>query len=220
MSTANTKIINGPKLEQDSIDHQELFFARRALALLKERLGPEGLTELLKPDIDAADQFWKRMIEQSHDEWREITVTIHFSGLSCKEFLAWFHANSKNMPVMQAAHPEHYLNGFGPVLETVGDQVSYFNLELSKDPHPCVTTRDPARYPLATTGSGKVRNGMAMGHACHQFREFDEGVGFEARFGGWVPAATSEEVVEMQRRHLVVEWRNWFEAACRELKGN
>ena len=203
-----------------SVESHELHFARRALALLKNRLGNDGMMELLSTDIARADAYWERTVIASKGEFTETSTTINITGLNVKAFLGWFHAHAQDVPVMQAAHPEHYINTVGPILETIGDQPSFFHLQLLDQPAACVTTRDPQRYPMAMCGSATLRSGTVIGYACHQFREYDEqteGIGFEVRFGAWLPKTCDEEVLETHRKHFAVEWTNWIRAAHEEI---
>ena len=213
-------IVSGPKTGGTKEDH-ELFFARRALALLKSRLGTQGLMDLLAEDTALADDYWERIILESKDEWQLCSITLRATGISAVDFLSWFKANKDNTPMMVAAHPEHYVSTHGPILETVGEQVSFFNLNVRPELHPCVKNRDLEKYPIAFAGSGSLRSGTVMGHACHQFRDLEpsEGKGLEVCFGGWMPAALPEEVIEMHRKHLLVEWTTWLGLAQRELAG-
>ncbi|KAI5363892.1 hypothetical protein Slin14017_G058560 [Septoria linicola] len=212
------EILSGPQTGGIKEDH-ELFFARRALALLKCRLGTEGLTDLLANDTAQADMYWERVVQESNGQWTLCSVIMRATGVRAKDFLGWFQSNKDNTPMMVAAHPEHYVSTHGPILETVGEQVSFFNLNIQSELHPCVKNKDPEKYPIAFAGAGSMRSGTVMGHACHQFRDLDanEGDGLEVCFGGWMPAACGEDVIETHRKHLVVEWTNWLRQAQEEL---
>lgn len=225
-STPNITVISGPQTP-GTIDDHELFFARRALKLLKERLGSDGLKKLLAEDIAAANTLYTTLPQS----YTPISITLRTHGISSSELLAWFHRNTSSLPVMLAAHPEHYINGH-EVLETVGTHVSLFDLKFYPDGPPSFVgeaLREEGRYPVVLAAAGVLQAGKRegketiVGYACHQFRdlhpgELEEGEtkGVEAKLGGCMPEGLGEEVLEMQTRHLLVEWRDWMRKAALE----
>jgi len=217
MSSFIVQVTDGPRGPSEGY---ELDFARRALKLLKNRLGKDAMMHLLEPDITQSDAYWERMVTESDGRFQETSITINTTGISVQDFMTWFHANAHDNKVMEGAHPEHYINTVGPILETLGDHPSFFHLELQDRPSACVTSRDADKYPMAMCGSAVLRSGTVIGHACHQFREYDqgEGIGFEIRFGGWMPQSCEPEVLETHQRHFAVEWTNWITAAHRDLR--
>lgn len=200
-------------------DLDELFFARRALSLLKSRLGRENIKRLLAEDIEAGNTFWEKAVQDSQGKpMVRFSVTLFAPDLKASDFLGWFKGNLTNLPVMLGAHPEHYINGH-EVLETVGGHVSLFDLQFHGEVPGWVRASgelDGERWPIVLCASGVLKNGTVIATACHQFGDVEGGM--EACVGGWVPAEVVEEVIEMQRRHLAVEWRNWMEQARTELR--
>src|SRR6186713_2919024 len=59
---------SGPKVLAPKIVYERPTF-RTALDLLKNRLGPDGLIDLLQPDIKEADAFWHDVIDSSTGKW-------------------------------------------------------------------------------------------------------------------------------------------------------
>ncbi|EME42453.1 hypothetical protein DOTSEDRAFT_26046 [Dothistroma septosporum NZE10] len=221
MTSFNLEIVNGPNTPGTTTDH-ELFFARRALALLKTRLGSEVLMSLLAPDTAIADTYWEDIIASSSGHYLPANITLRCHGLSVSSFLSWFKSKATDAIINLAGHPEHYLSTHGPILETIGKHVSFFTLQFTQEPDKCVTNRDAEKYPVVLSGFGTLRSGTVMGYACHQFRDLDgkrEEEGLEAMFGAWVPADAGEEVRECHRMHLEVEWTNWLRAAYEDLHG-
>jgi hypothetical protein len=203
-----------------STESFELTFSRRALALLKTRLGSQGLKDLLASDIAQAERYWRQKLADSDGKFRECSVKLSATGLSAEQFLTWFKSHVEDMPVMLAAHPEHYINGFGTILETLGQHVSLFELRMMPTPADCVRNRDEDMYPIALNAAAVLADGAEMGYACHQFRNIPSlgGVGgFEAYLAGFMPQAVEDHVIETQRQHLVVEWTNWIRAAYADL---
>ena len=213
------EVLRGHK-SSSSTDQLELMFARRALALLKTRLGSEGLKDLLASDIAKAESYWRQKLAESDGKFRETSIKLTATGLSAEQFLTWFKRHVENMPVMLAAHPEHFINGFGTVLETLGEHVSLFDLQMMAEPADCVAIRDPDTYPIALNGAAVLADGTKMGYACHQFRNVSSlgGVGgLEAYLAGFLPQTVEDVVVETQQHHLTVEWSNWIRAAHADL---
>ena len=106
--TVRTTVVSGPASGGTTADW-ELFFARRALAKLKSRLGRERLRELLKPDTDQASEQITEWLAQSDGKWRPSVTELSTSGLSAAEFLAYFVSVRDQEPKMLMAQPEHYV---------------------------------------------------------------------------------------------------------------
>lgn len=91
-----------------TIDGFELFSARRALELLKRKLGRERLLDLLADEIDAGDAFLRGHLERSAGEETTGTTTLRAHGISAAEFGTWLGAAFAREEVMLAGHPEHW----------------------------------------------------------------------------------------------------------------
>lgn len=200
----------------------ELAAARRALHLLKSRIGKQGMIDLLQEDTKTTDQTLRQRPRDGEDGYHKASITLHAEGISAKRFLEWFSNESSNLTVMQAAHPEHFINeGYGLVVETMSGLPSHLELEILHDerdaPPAPIDNRVSSKYPLAVVGRGRWRNGL-VGYTCHQFVEDSPSnaePGFEGCFTVWLPAAFGEGVIEEHSQHLLVEWSNWIEAAYR-----
>lgn len=209
-----------------SVDDFELAFARRSLAHLKKRLGRDAMEQLLLPDIEEAEKFWARLAVESKGELKAAVTKVATHGrLSMAQFLDWFHLRlDQDETAMLAAHPEHY--GLYPtedkkgayVVETLNDYITSLVIpELSLD-----GDKDPDRdfsYPVAMVGKFYTKAGTPVGKVLHQFRDYEDGSGFEVSLGIYFPAAGGERVLEPHRQHLAVEFRNWITAAYEELNG-
>lgn len=227
-TSGNVAVISGSS-SPGTVDDHELFFARRALRLLKERLGSKGLKTLLADDISRANEFWKSLTSSGDTTYAPFSITLQAQGISASEFLSWFKTNTSNLPVMLAAHPEHYINGL-EVLETVGTYVSLFDLEFYPGGPPTFVAeklREEDKYPICLAAAGHLQGNeeVVVGYACHQFRDLreeelqeEETKGLEAKLGGCMPEGVGDEVRELQTRHLLVEWRNWMREAVEDDK--
>ena len=124
MTATDISIVSGPTSPGTASDW-ELFFARRALAMLKARLGREGLLDLLQPDLAAAAKTLTACAASSDGQWRPAITELHAEGLSAGEFLGYFHSIVDDSPqaatLMVAGDPseldeiESQLRDFGIV---------------------------------------------------------------------------------------------------------
>ena len=116
-----------------SIDGFELFSARRALSLLKGKLGRIRLLELLSDEIAAGDAFLRGHLERSSGEEATGTTTLHAHGITAAEFTGWLARAFAREDVMLAGHPEHYSIHAEPgrdvnIVETLGEVVAVLTL--------------------------------------------------------------------------------------------
>lgn len=155
----------------------EVAFARRALMLVRRLLGSNGIEELLKDEIATSNEFWKKVVAQSKNEWRPARVKLSTRGIKHKEFLDWFlPKNGFILPENIASHPEHWTvyvdkarGGLG-VCETLGDKVSWFVLK-DDGTKSAFVENDPA-LPTKFTGRGYLdgENGVQIVETFHQFK--------------------------------------------------
>ncbi|KAE8327064.1 hypothetical protein BDV39DRAFT_215249 [Aspergillus sergii] len=213
----------GP-ITSGTVDDFELTFARRSLTRLKQRLGPHGLLDLFRPDIESSDQYWDETVAKSKGKLRPAEVSVIIRGISAPVFLKW--AKSASGPAILGGHPEHYqstLEKVGEenkhtVVETLGSHISYFTISNhgSQSPTDRVSGRDTS-YPYTMVGRGYTKSGVNNGEILHQFRDHEDGQGFDAKLAIWFPAAVEDELLETHRQHLAVEFRNFARAAREDL---
>jgi len=210
--TTDITIVSGPTSSGTASDW-ELFFARRALATLKARLGRQGLLDLLQPDLAASAKTLTACAASSDGQWRPAVTQLHAEGLSAAEFLAYFHSIFDDSPQLVAAHPEHFVlaatDGGHQVVENLGPYITDFRIAyISEDQTIGELVPD---YPIRLAGTVALPDGTLIGHALHQFR--DTGTGFDALLVIYFPAAAPEDLIEGHRQHLAVEFTNWITAA-------
>ncbi|MBD1541883.1 hypothetical protein G9E11_06390 [Arthrobacter sp. IA7] len=114
-----------------SIDGFELFSARRALRLLKGKLGREALLELLGDEISAGDALLRDPLDRSRGEETTGTTALLAHGITAAQFRGWLGRGFAREDVMLAGHPEHYSIHAEPgsnvnIVETLGDYVCSF----------------------------------------------------------------------------------------------
>ncbi|KAI0168410.1 hypothetical protein BJ166DRAFT_611357 [Pestalotiopsis sp. NC0098] len=205
-----------------TIDEFELAFARRSLARIKAFVGRDGLFKLLEPELDRSDEYWRRVIQQSGGKMRAAEIKVSATGITLQQMLSTTHMRSQDEPWMLAGHPEHYLIHEGAtkeiglvVCETLGSHTTYFTMALDQvDARP---EQRKAEFPASMTGKGYLRDGTHVVNAAHEFRESEDGNGFEAVLRIDFPAAVDDALLETHRQHLAVEFRHWTAVIHHEL---
>jgi hypothetical protein len=210
--TIDITVVSGPTSPGTASDW-ELFFARRALAMLKARLGRQGLLDLLQPDLAASAKTLTACATSSGRQWRPALTQLHAEGLSAAEFLSYFHSIFDDSPKLVAAHPEHFvlaaIDGGHQVVENLGQHITDFRITYTSEDQ-AIGELAPD-YPIRVAGTVALPDGTIIGHALHQFRE--TGSGFDALLVIYFPAAAPEDLIEGHRQHLAVEFTNWITAA-------
>ncbi len=104
--------------------------ARRALALVKAKLGRERLLEPLADEIAAGEAYLREHIERSAGEEMSATTTLLAHGTTAGKFTSWLSQAFGREDVLLAGHPEHYSihagGGRVTIVETLGDHVCSF----------------------------------------------------------------------------------------------
>lgn len=213
-SSFELEVIAGPTAVGTKQDF-EVGFARRALAMLKARLGSAGLVDLLREDIATGNDFMRECVKRSHGEWKPATVQLRARGITSGQFGGWFHHALSDEAAMLAAQPEHYVmiaNGDGStsIVENLGPYICSSVIHFTAEDQ-AVGELLPD-YPVRLVGYGQMDDGTVTGHVLHQFRDTEDGLA--AHLTIFFPAACPEELFEQHRQHLVVEFGNWITAAA------
>jgi hypothetical protein len=215
-NTVDVAAVSGPT-SPGTVSDWELFFARRALATLKSRLGRDKLLELLKPDIDASAEQLTAWAAASEGKWRPAQTELRVKGISAAEFLAYFHSVMADQSRLLAAHPEHFVlaevEGGHQVVENLGAHIADFRIFYTDEDRAVVDLA--ADYPVRVAGVVELPDSTLVGHALHQFRETADG--FDVLLGIYFPDAAPDEVIEGHRQHLAVEFTNWITDAVASL---
>jgi len=225
MSTQNRDIMNevDPKpwvrregdLDDQPINQFELTSARRALRLLKSKLGRERLLELLKDEIDEADAFMHQALQRSAGQQASGMVQLRAHGISAAAFGRWLAASFDREDVMLAAHPEHYVvhnvPGRPHIIETLGDYVCSFFMAGWKE------SEQPTSEGAATEGrrsSLTLADGTVFGWVSTLFEEVPDG--FTATLTVTLPSSCAPELVDEHLEHFAVEFHSWILAAAEQ----
>lgn len=203
-----------------TIDGFELFSARRALKLLKDKLGRERLLELLHQEIQAGDDHLRDHLKRSAGQEVTGTTVLRARGITAAHFTAWLSRAFGREDVLLAAHPEHYSIHHAPgsdvnVVETLGEHVCSFFMRPWDDS--AVTAQQPPSADGA--GANARRSHMVLGDGTlvgSVSTAFDQdGDGLTARLSVTLPG-TCGPLVEQHLEHFAVEFRTWILLAAAE----
>jgi len=217
--TAATVRLSGDDSDS-TIDGFELFSARRALELLKRKLGRERILELLQEEIAAGDAFLRGHLDRSGGEEATGTTTLRARGISAAEFGAWLGAAFARDDVMLAGHPEHYSIHAEPgqnvnIVETLDEYVCSFFMRPWDD-----SVIVAQELPIESRGTAVRRShmlladGTVVGSIANAFDE--EPDGFTARLSVTLPATCAPAVIDQHLEHFAVEFRSWIRRAAAE----
>lgn len=200
-----------------TIDEYELFSARRALALLKDKLGRDQLLDLLADEIAAGDAFLRDHLDRSAGEETTGTTTLRAHGITAAEFTGWLGQAFVRTDVMLAGHPEHYSIHAEPdshvnIVETLGEYVCSFFMRPYDDS--VVVQELPADQTAGRRSHMLLADGTVVGSIVNAFDE--EPDGFTARLSVTLPATCAPDVVQQHLEHFAVEFRIWILRAAAE----
>ena len=91
--TLDVQVLSGPP-SQPSLVEMELREARIAISYIKTTLGVAGTLDVVEPQFDIADQFWKSLLANSSGD--PVAVELELEALVSSElfnvtsFLAWY----------------------------------------------------------------------------------------------------------------------------------
>ncbi|KAI1101078.1 hypothetical protein F4804DRAFT_317073 [Jackrogersella minutella] len=193
-----------------------------AVLKLKKSLGTEMLKELLAPDTDDADSFWLRVINNSSDSWvsADARGVAFLPNVSYLQFAAWYaspNADAANL----AANPEHYVKETvttstglsSKILEGWGGVTTNFTIpnfgtpDRGKDPF----LRPLPEFPIQEAGDKNLRDGTRFGVLHISLRpvsgkDYGQPIdGFEVYSTVWYQDGVSDDHLDQERRHMVIE---------------
>lgn len=209
----------------ESIDGFELFSARRALGLLKGKLGREFLLELLRDEIGAGDAFLRTNVERSRGQETTGTTRLRAHGITAAQFTGWLAHAFDREDVMLAGHPEHYSIHGEPgrtvnIVETLGEYVCSFFMREWDD---SVVVEQALRSGTTAKPAGRrsqmlLEDGTVVGSIANAFDE--EPDGFTATLSVTLPATCGPDVIQQHLEHFAVEFRTWILRAAAAQTGS
>ncbi|KAL7628824.1 hypothetical protein AAE478_000339 [Parahypoxylon ruwenzoriense] len=197
-----------------------------AVLQLKQSLGPDRLKELLEPDVDEADLIWHDVVRNSTnstDSWvsADARGVAFLPNVTYLQFASWYaspNADAANL----AANPEHYAKdtvatGTGElsskILEGWGGVTTNFTIPSFGPPdrakHPFL--RPLPEFPIQQAGDKVLSDGTTFG-VLHIALRPVSGAGYGQSHDGfevystvWYPDGATDEFLDKERRHMVIE---------------
>jgi hypothetical protein len=221
-STRQQSVRLGDEDTDSTIDGYELFAARRALALLKDKLGRDRILQLLCDEITEGETFLRDHLARSAGEEATGTTTLRARGITAAEFGHWLGGAFAREDVMLAGNPEHYSIQAEPgqnvnIVETLDRYVCSFYMRPWDD-SVIVDQELPAATDQKLAGRRShilLLDGTVVGSIANAFEEEDDG--FTARLSVTLPVTCAPEVIEQHLEHFAVEFRTWILRAATEL---
>ena len=208
--------LDGSVVEPSELLRLEVERARRIMALMMRKLGPQGMADLFAAEIRDNSEKLDAAAKAAGGRFHESVAFGRVREGSAREFIDWFSTTyaGPGAPAMQRAHPEHL-----GALRLAGDRVgiievpghssspAVLRLALLEVWDDVAIPLDPER-PERMMGRFENAQGEAVGYLLHQFR--DTHPGFEGRFAIYWPEGVSGEIVAGHGAHLAIEWNNWL----------
>lgn len=211
------------QVTNDEVDSWELKASRRALKNLRTLLVGQPMVDLVRPQVEAADAFYRSVIATSNGEYQESRIDASVQGLAVSDFLQWHTDWLKqlNTPqdkeafylqVMMPAHPEHYYLPEYPVgiTETIGGHIARVRLHNDTAlPESVLAYADPSYKPVHFVGS--LASGETLFYVLQEFKDVEDGAHFILRL--LFPASAPQIFFDEHAEHLAIEFRSFMTAA-------
>jgi hypothetical protein len=223
----STRVVQGEHIKHTSVETLELQASRRALALLKNKLGSARMLELVRQEIERTDRLWEAWAEESNGEWAFNFIEYEVKGLSATYYLTWLRDHLSEESMHFAVHPEHYAwirasqvdDGFPKgewmVVEPMGDHLlrGYASLE----DWPGAEDYFDGDYPIRMQLVGWTRRGVAIHRSLAQYR--DTADGFACKFHSFKPVKIMSEALKIGgMQHAYLEYHHYMKRAYEALQ--
>ena len=223
-----TEVLTNSYVKDKDVDRLELEAARRALSLIKGRLGPKRMLELIREDVEESDRQWEAWAAESNGEWRVNKTDVAVSGLDVDFWLNWLRTNLGNESALFAAHPEHYVwttafkldddaaaNDY-VLVEPMGTHMwRTYVFEEEWDGHEAYIDPDATRRMCLAF---YTRNGVMVGRSIAQYTETDDGFTFQLT--AMKPTAVPPDMLPGNAEHGRLEYHRCMEMARAEWSAN
>lgn len=217
----------------------ELDKLKKKLSHLKKKLGADRIEKILQPDIQEADNFWHKIINQStKGNW--IAVDAHgvafLPNLTASTFAAWTQSPLAD-EANNDANAEHYFKRTvqlddgslaAEILEGWGGITTLFNIPSYGSPAALGYDflRPNDLYPIQAAGKKVLSDGTdeIMGILHISIRDVSGkqwdigGNGVEVFSTIWYGDASTDEFLEDERQHMVIEIVRLTQAAQRDIE--
>lgn len=214
---------DGQIVTNEQIDSWELKSSRRALLNLKTLLYGQPMLDLLQEQIHDADVFFKKLVVESHGQYKESRIDLKAKGFKSKYFMKWQKAMANDLTTAESrqrffltnvapAHPEHYAlpaNTTG-IIETIGEHIARIRIHNDfKIPDFVLAYADASFISIPVIGS--LDDGTVLFYVLHELRDTEDGCDLILRL--LFPAAAPRVLFDEHAQHLAIEFRSFVMAA-------
>lgn len=205
------------------VDSWELRAARRALTNLKSLLSPSQILELIEPQIQTGDAYYKSLISASNNQWRECRTDLHIKGISATQVQEarkkWLQQPREEMlKIILSIHPEHYAwppyEGEG-IVEVIGEHMARLRIKVTSDVPDFVMQYGDPEYPFKKPTVLELDDGTVFSYILHEFRNTDLGCDIILRT--LFPSEAPEVFFKEHAEHFAIEFRAGVTAAYDDL---
>jgi hypothetical protein len=216
-----------------TVNEWELRASRRALLNLKTLLYQQPMLDLLRPQIEDADAYYRSLVAASEGKYRECRTDLKVRGLTMAQVMGsrqrWLQMSPEEMAKRKIlpAHPEHYTipipadihhQGEEGIVEVIGGRMARVRLlpplQMTDIPPWVMDFGDPA-YPRKKSTIGKLADGTVLFYILHEFRDTEVGCDLILRL--LFPAAAPQVMFDEHAEHLAVEFRSFLRMAAEEM---
>ncbi|TLD32789.1 hypothetical protein PspLS_01022 [Pyricularia sp. CBS 133598] len=235
----HTFVTSGPAI---AAHWHEYWFNTSATALhtLKTLLGPQALKDLLKPEIEKGDVFWRDIVARSSGkEWKAASGrTLAFlPNVTAQAFAMWFASPLADL-ANNDANAEHYYKQTvadpatgglsSEIIEGWGGVVTHFTIPNFKpvNQHNYDMLDELPNFPIQFAGDKVLLDGTIFGILHIAVRDItgadfpehaDKGSGIEIYAAVWYGDASEEEHLEQERQHMIIEEINLSRQAQKDI---
>ncbi|KAI9926629.1 hypothetical protein MW887_004398 [Aspergillus wentii] len=206
-------LANGQHASDSTVDSWELHASRRALMNIKTLLFQQPMLDLLKPQIDAGDAYFRSLVAASNGKYRECRTDLKVSGITATRILEtrmqWLRMSAEEMALQRLLpmHPEHYTIPHYPdgIVELIGGHMARVRIITTDRVPEWVMDYGDAKYPKKKSAIGQIDDGAVLFYILHEFRDAESGCDIILRL--LFPDAAPEVLFKEHAEHLAIEFR-------------
>lgn len=201
------------------VDSWELRASRRALLNLKSLIRSKQMLQLIQPQIDEADAYFKQVIADSDGSYRSCATHLKVTGIKLNHIMSLRQKMSTSMTtdagreqffldVLARAHPEHY--ALPPyedgIVEVIGEHMARLNIDKDSEvPSFVVEEYGDPTFQAKKVATGRLDDGSVLCYILHQFKDTEAGCELIVRL--LFPANAPEVWFKEHAEHLAIEFR-------------
>lgn len=217
-----TTVLGNDHVQDKEVDRLELEASRRCLTLLKTKLGPRRILDLIRDEVEETDRVYEQAKMESNGNWRVMTVELDVKGLDLSFWLEWLKGNVDDESNHFRAHPEHYVWTQIERVQDSGREGLVLIEPMGAGEYPlrgyvqigewegCEEYVD-LDCPIRMYVGLYTANNVLVYRSIAQYRETPEGFFF--RFQSMEPESLPIETLRAHSEHMRLEYHRYMESA-------